>query len=107
MNDVVRARGPFLTLIALKKGPKHGYEIASYIKEKGGGFFSLSYGSLYPILHNLEKDGLIKGDWEDVGDAKSKKVYSLTARGRRALEDETVQYRNLIKVFAKLLEVKV
>lgn len=107
MNDVMRARGPFLALLALKHGPKHGYEIASHIKEKGGGFFSMSFGSLYPILHKLEKEGLVKGAWEEVGDAKNKKVYSLTARGRKSLDEETNQYRNLMKVFANLLEIKV
>jgi DNA-binding PadR family transcriptional regulator len=43
MNDVIRARGPFLVLLTLKTGPKHGYEIASHIKDKGGGFFSISF----------------------------------------------------------------
>ena len=107
MSDVIRARGPFLVLLTLKNGPKHGYEIASHIKEKGGGFFSVSFGSLYPILHKLEKEGLVKGAWEEVGDAKNKKVYSLTSRGKKVLDEETCQYRNLIKVFSNLLEIKV
>lgn len=107
MNDVVRARGPFLVLLSLKDGPKHGYEIASHIKDKGEGFFSISFGSLYPVLHKLEKDSLIKGAWEEIGDAKNKKVYALTSKGRKTLENEVTQYQGLIRVLGNLMEIKI
>lgn len=103
MSDHIRARGAFLALLALKDSAKHGYEIAAFIKAKSEGFFSLSFGSLYPILHKLEKDGLARGSWEEVGETKQKKVYALTAAGRKALESETVQYRALVHAFAGLL----
>jgi PadR family transcriptional regulator PadR len=103
MTDVIKAKGSFLAMLALKDGPKHGYDISAFIKERGGGYFSLSFGSLYPILHKLEHDGLIKGAWHEVGD-KEKKVYSLTAKGRHALEGEAKTYRDMIKAFTLLME---
>ena len=75
MSEIIRARGVFLALLALKDGPKHGYEIAAFIKTKSEGFFSLSFGALYPILHKLEKDQLARASWEEVGGTKQKKVY--------------------------------
>jgi DNA-binding PadR family transcriptional regulator len=103
MADASRSRGPFLALLALRDGPKHGYEIAATIQERSQGYFTLSFGSLYPILHKLERDGLVKGAWKDIGEAKGKKVYALTAAGRRALEDETTNFRAMLAAFASLM----
>ena len=62
MNDA-SSRGTFLALLALQDGPKHGYEISTWIEARSRGFFSLSFGALYPILHRLEKEGLVEGAW--------------------------------------------
>ncbi len=106
MSDSSKARSVFLALLALKSGAKHGYEIAAHIKQASGGFFSVSFGSLYPVLHKLEKEGLVKASWTDIGDVKRKKVYALTSRGQRALADETDHFRNMIRAFTGLLEAK-
>jgi DNA-binding PadR family transcriptional regulator len=97
------ARGSFLVLVALKDGPKHGYEIASFLRERSGGFFSLSFGALYPILHRLEREGLVAGDWRDLGPAKRKKVYRLTHRGEEALASGRERARALAGALARLL----
>jgi PadR family transcriptional regulator, regulatory protein PadR len=107
-----RSRGTFLALLALDDGPKHGYDIARYLEEKTNGFFSLSFGALYPILHRLERDGLISGDWEEVGAAhrgtekKKKKVYALTAKGRKELKEERAHHEALSEAFARLLATR-
>ena len=106
MSETWTSRGTFLVLLALQQGPKHGYEISTYLKGRTAGFFSISFGALYPILHRLEKDGLVKGAWEDVGSAKRKKVYALTAKGRRALDGERDRYEATADAFAKLLGSK-
>jgi DNA-binding PadR family transcriptional regulator len=105
MSDV-KARGTFLVLLALDSGPKHGYEIARWLEEKTNGFFSLSFGALYPILHRLEKDGAIAGDWEDVGAAKRKRVYGLTAAGRKLLREERAHHEAMIGAYTRLLGSK-
>jgi DNA-binding PadR family transcriptional regulator len=106
MTESWKSRGVLLTLLSLKDKPKHGYEIAAHLKEKTAGFFTISFGALYPILHKLEKDGLIAGAWEDAGVSKRKKVYSLTPAGERALEEERGRYEAFAGAFAKLLGEK-
>jgi DNA-binding PadR family transcriptional regulator len=103
-----KARSDFLVLLALRAGPRHGYEIATWIEERSGGFFTLSFGALYPVLHKLEKDGLLSAEWQAVGEAgvKRKKVYSLTLRGRRVLETERAQFEKFTGAFARLLGAK-
>lgn len=75
-----------LVLATLEDGPKHGYQIALDVEEESDGDFELQHGTLYPILHRLEKEGLIRGRWEEEG--RRRKVYVLTDRGRRHLSQE-------------------
>ena len=103
MGESWKSRGPFLVLLALRTGPKHGYEIASWLKDQTDGFFSLSFGALYPILHQMEKDGFVDGSWEEVGATKRRKVYTLTARGREALGEERERYEAYVGAFKRLL----
>lgn len=106
MNDTAKSRSTFLTLLALKDGPKHGYDIATYIEEKTAAFFKLSFGALYPVLHKLEADGLVEGTWDETEGAKRKKVYTLTAEGRKALDEERERHEATVGAFAKLLGSK-
>jgi len=102
MVEQWKSRGPFMVLLALQDGAKHGYEIAAYLRERSDGFFSISFGALYPILHQLEKDGLISGDWQPVGQ-KPKKVYPLTRAGRKMLAAERARFDRFVGAFGKLL----
>jgi PadR family transcriptional regulator PadR len=103
MPEIVKSRSYFLVLLSLNDGAKHGYEIASHIKDTSKGTFNLSFGSLYPVLHKLEKDGLVKAEWEEIGEAKAKKVYSLSKAGHRALVEETKQFHVLVSAFSGMI----
>jgi PadR family transcriptional regulator PadR len=106
VNESTGSRASFLVLLALRRGARHGYEIATWIEERSQGVFSLSFGALYPVLHRLEKEGLLAATWHAVGEAgvKRKKVYALTAAGRKALEAERARYEAWAGAFARLLE---
>jgi PadR family transcriptional regulator, regulatory protein PadR len=105
MAEASQSRGTFLVLLALQHGAKHGYEIASFVEEKSNGFFRLSFGALYPILHRLEADGSICGDWEAAPAAgPRRKVYGLTAKGRAVARRERARHVELSMAFARLLE---
>jgi DNA-binding PadR family transcriptional regulator len=106
MSDSGKSRAQFLALLALEEGPKHGYEISSWVAERSAGFFSLSFGALYPLLHKLERDGLARGAWDESGGARPRKVYSLTAKGKKALAGERASYEEHASAFARLLGSK-
>lgn len=91
--DKKRNQTTFLVLLALQGGPKHGYDISKFIEEKTKGFFRLPFGSLYPVLHKLEKEKLIHAVWEDADTQKPKKVYSLTEKGKKTTADEISLYQ--------------
>lgn len=106
MKETNKTKSSHLILLSLLEGPKHGYEITKYIEEKSQGFFSLSFGSLYPVLHELEKAKLIKGEWEALGESKKKKVYRLTEAGKKALVQSNEEHKAYVNAFKKLQEVK-
>lgn len=77
-----------LVLSTLREGARHGYQIALDVEAESNGLFRFRYGTLYPILHRLEEDGLIRGSWSADG-GRRRKVYRLTAAGERHLAGES------------------
>lgn len=81
-----RRLNELVLLALLRRAPMHGYQVAAEAEERSGGFFSFSHGTLYPILHRLEKEGLIAGEWSDPAEGRSRKEYALTRAGETYLE---------------------
>jgi DNA-binding PadR family transcriptional regulator len=75
----------------LHRNPMHGYELRKQLYTVLGAFRALSYGSLYPCLHELEAAGLIAAEHDQAGASRagrrSLKVYRLTAEGKERLHD--------------------
>jgi len=70
-------------LSLLREGPKHGYQLMKELKERSGGMYRASAGSVYPTLQQLEDEGMIRSDQKD-----GRRVYRLTLLGRRELEKD-------------------
>jgi DNA-binding PadR family transcriptional regulator len=66
----------------LKERPMHGYQLQRELSEQLGGMWRVSYGSLYPSLRRLERDGAISSQPGAAG-ARRKTVYSITDEGER------------------------
>lgn len=94
-QNLTRSLNEVLILGTLQAGPRHGYQIALEIEERSGGYFALNHGTLYPILHQLEKEGLIVGEWDDGRSRRRRKEYALTPAGRARLRDRTLEWGRL------------
>ena len=91
-----------LILSILASGPRHGYQLALELEEKSGGYFSFNHGTLYPILHKLEKDGLIKGSWSREESRRKKKKYSITVKGEDYLKRQMKSWKGFFDRFFKI-----
>ncbi|MCE5249206.1 PadR family transcriptional regulator [bacterium] len=91
-----------LILAILARGDRHGYQIALELEELSGGVFTFNHGTLYPILHKLEKDGLIRGLWEDIDSGRKRKYYTTTGKGKEYL---TQQRAGLGEFFSALMSI--
>ena len=94
-----------LILGVLAGGRMHGYEITQTINGAGSGDGSVVVreGQLYPILHKLENDELIAGEWEAQPSGPARKVYRLTVKGRAALEEKRAAWQNFAQTVGALL----
>jgi DNA-binding PadR family transcriptional regulator len=102
-QNLTRSCNEALILASLAEGPKHGYQLAVDIELRGGGLFKFKHGTLYPILHKLEKDGLIRGAWSDDGQKRKRKSYVLTDRGRKYAREQTASWKEFYERFFKTL----
>jgi DNA-binding PadR family transcriptional regulator len=98
-QTLTRSCNEALILAALAAGPRHGYQLALDIEARSQGFFVFKHGTLYPILHRLEKDGLIEGVWSEEGPRGKRKAYTLTTRGRDYAAEQRRSWREFVARF--------
>ena len=92
-----------LILSILDGQRKHGYQIALDLEQESDGFFKFNHGTLYPILHKLEKGGIIRGVWKQEGPKRKRKYYTLTARGKKYILLEKDHWDSFLKKFIKIV----
>ena len=92
LQSLGRTIHELIVLAQLKHGAMHGYEIARRVGEHSAGTVSLHHGTLYPILHRLERQRLIRSEWRTTGERR-RRVYSLTHAGASQLRDGRVSLR--------------
>src|SRR3954449_13534606 len=81
-----------LILKTLNRGAMHGYSIAQFIQHASRDVLRVEEGALYPALHRLEVRGLLKAEWGASENNRRAKFYTLTALGRRELDDEAAYW---------------
>jgi PadR family transcriptional regulator, regulatory protein PadR len=67
--------------------PNHGFGITLHIQTVSDGLLRVEEGSLYPALHRLERETLIKGQWKVTENGRRARFYSLTTQGKRKLAE--------------------
>ncbi len=92
-KDLVAATSTPLVLAILTEGDSYGYAILKRVRELSGGELEWTDGMLYPVLHRLERAGMIESRWEKTKSGRRRKYYRVTAAGREQLAHERRQWR--------------
>ena len=104
-QDALQGSLPLLVLKLLaRRGPLHGYGIASQIEAMSDDTLRVEEGSLYPALHRLEEAALIKARWTTTETGRRARVYDITAAGRRQLEAEEVRWKAITSAVGRILK---
>jgi DNA-binding PadR family transcriptional regulator len=95
-----------VVLALLKDRPRYGYEMVQLVNARTNGALDWSEGTLYPVLHRLEADGLVSAEWRErtakpngesdgpaTGGARRRRYYTLTRAGRRELDRRATEWR--------------
>ena len=84
-----------LVLKSLQLGSMHGWGITERIESGSRNVFELNQGSLYPALYRLEKQGMIRSEWNVSENNRRARFYSLTPAGKRQLAAERANWERL------------
>jgi PadR family transcriptional regulator, regulatory protein PadR len=101
-KDLVAASSTPLVLAILAEGDSYGYAILQRVRELSGGEMEWTDGMLYPVLHRLEKAGLISSRWETAETGRKRKYYRVTEAGREQLAEERRQWRTVDGALRKI-----
>ena len=104
--DLLPGTLDLLILKALSLGALHGYGVLLRIEQISGGALSIEQGALYPALYRLEHEGLLSSEWGSSENNRRARYYSLTAAGRRRLQQETKGWNRLTSAMALALRAK-
>lgn len=91
-----------LLLAVVAEGPVHGYAALERLRARSGGRFDLPEGTVYPALHRLEADGLLRSQWIKVA-GRRRRQYELTDRGRRELRTRSEDWRRFAAAVERVL----
>ena len=103
-KSLIAASTKPMLLTILLNGESYGYQIIQRVRSLSGGMFKWSDGMLYPVLHRLERDGLITAQWRISDGERPRKYYTLTEKGREAWAAEQKQWMSVNDVLSKLWE---
>ena len=96
IGEALKGHLDLLLLAVLAEGPAHGYAVIDSLRVRSSGHFDLPEGTVYPALHRLESQGLLRSRWQN--DApRRRRVYELTSKGQQALVKRQAEWRKFSK----------
>lgn len=101
-KDLTAASSIPLILSILSQGESYGYEIIQKVHLLSEGAVEWTDGMLYPVLHKMEKRGLVDAKWELAENGRRRKYYRLNERGKKQLQQEQAAWRIVNSMFDQL-----
>lgn len=101
-RELLKGTADTLVLSTLSEGEKYGYQIVKEIDSRSNGFFRFKEGTVYPILHRLEKQGLLLARWETMPNGTERRYYSLTIAGHAALSDRISEWSGFAQAVTRV-----
>jgi PadR family transcriptional regulator, regulatory protein PadR len=86
-------------------GRMYGYEITQQVKDLSDGTILLTEGALYPTLHKMKKEGLLKTETVHLG-KRIRKYYSLSEEGRSAVQFKVNEFASFLRTMSFVLNLK-
>ena len=103
-SDVLQGTLDMLVLRSLQLEPMHGWGITERIEQWSEHVLQLGQGTLYPALYRLEQQDFIRCEWRITDNNRRARYYSLTAKGRRYLNESLAQWRRMSRAINLVLD---
>jgi PadR family transcriptional regulator PadR len=93
-----------LLLCLIAQQPMYGYQIIKELERRSEGYFTLKEGTLYPVLHRLERAGLVESEWQELPSGRRRKYYHIAAKGLNALEEKREQWQDFLEAMNLIIQ---
>ena len=105
-TDLVQGTLNLLVLKMVALEPMNGFAISQRLKQLSNEVLQVTDGSLYPALHKLEQEGLIRAEWRQSENNRRARYYSLTRLGRRRLAQERETWDRLSAAISMVIRLR-
>ena len=105
-RELKKGSAELLILSLVECGARHGYDIARLIESRSRGELHFYAASLYPLLYRLEKRGWIEGRWVEKAGVRRRRVYRITAAGRKVLAAHRHGWRTFVRAINRVIGLK-
>jgi DNA-binding PadR family transcriptional regulator len=102
-KELLKGTTETMILKMLDREPMYGYGMIKKFDIISNGTFQFKEGTLYPLLHNLEKKLYIESYW-DASDGRRRKYYKITDMGRKQLATKKSEWLEFSQVMNGLME---
>jgi PadR family transcriptional regulator PadR len=102
-RELLKGNTPTLVLAVLTEGPQHTYAIGRAIASRVGDALQFKRGTLYPVLHALERDGLVLGEWEHEEGERPRRIYTITPAGRAEFARRAERWNRFAEAMNRLI----
>ncbi len=103
-GEPIKGTAYSLLLFLLSQQSMYGYQIIKELERRSAGYFKFKEGTLYPALHQLERNGLIIGEWQTLPSGRQRKYYRITEKGLRVLAKKRSEWLEFIKAMRLIIE---
>lgn len=93
-RELLKGNTNCLLLCLINQQPTYGYQIIKELEKRSNGYFRFKEGTLYPALHRMEKEKLIKGKWQMLPNGQQRRYYYITEKGQQALAKRLAEWQD-------------
>lgn len=101
-KELLKGAADTVVLSAFVDGERYGYQVLKDLERRSEGFFRFKEGTLYPILHRLERQGLLTARWQTMPSGSERRYYALSGKGRAALDDKLTEWQTFVQAVGRV-----
>ena len=102
-KELLKGNTKTLLLSVLADEPMYGYRIVKEMERRSRAYFLFKEGTLYPALHRLETEQLVKGMWEEADSGVPRRYYHITPNGQTVLQERTREWKRFSRAVNSIL----
>ena len=103
-RELLKGNTDCLLLCLINQQPTYGYHIIKELQRRSNGYFCFKEGTLYPALHRMEKNKLIKGRWQMLPSGQQRRYYYITGKGQQVLAKGLTDWQEFSAAVALIMQ---